>query len=63
MIGYVPLGWTRVKFLVESHIRTIAHDSFGKDTYFWHDFGKATTFWHHLGIYSLKNHGSITDFR
>jgi hypothetical protein len=30
MIGKVLLVWTRVKNLLESHIRTLAHDQIGK---------------------------------
>jgi hypothetical protein len=44
---------THVAHLMESHVRTFAHDSFEKACYFLLHLGKASTFWLHLRIFSL----------
>lgn len=44
---------TRVAHLMESHVRTFAHDSFEKACYFLLLLGKASSFWLLLGIFSF----------
>lgn len=53
MIGIVLFVWTRVNKLVESHVRTFAHDRFGKAYYFLLFFEKSLSFCTLLGIISV----------
>jgi hypothetical protein len=55
MIGIVLFVWTRVKKLMESHIRTFAHDQIRKTCYFWPFLRKSLTFWPIFRISSLDN--------